>query len=121
MTERTTRWVRRIVVALVVGLPAIAAFLFLAVEVSSQPPFCGTCHNMRPYYESWKHSSHHDVACVECHIPPGIESEIQKKVEALSMVNSYLTGTYGNKPWGDVSDRSCLRSGCHAKRLLLGR
>ncbi|HVO27251.1 MAG TPA: cytochrome c3 family protein [Candidatus Margulisiibacteriota bacterium] len=121
MTERTTRWVRGLVVAVVVGLPAIAAFLFLAVQVSSQPPFCGTCHNMRPYYESWKQSKHHDVACVECHIPPGVESEIRKKIEALSMVTSYFTGTYGSKPWGDVSDRSCLRSGCHAKRLLLGR
>jgi cytochrome c nitrite reductase small subunit len=121
MEEHVARWARRIVVAAVVVLPAIAALLFLAVQVSSQPPVCGTCHNMRPYYESWQHSSHHDVPCVECHIPPGIESEIRKKYEALSMVTSYFTGTYGGKPWGDVTDASCLRSGCHSKRLLLGR
>jgi nitrate/TMAO reductase-like tetraheme cytochrome c subunit len=121
MDGRAKRWGQRIVVAAVVGLPLVAALLFLAVQVSSQPPVCGTCHNMRPYYESWRHSSHHDVPCVECHIPPGIESEIRKKYEALSMVASYFTGTYGSKPWGDVADASCLRSGCHAKRLLLGR
>jgi hypothetical protein len=76
---------------------------------------------MTPYYESWLTSHHKDVACVECHIPPGIRSEFRKKYEALAMVARYFTGTYSTNPWAEVDDQSCLRSGCHVKRVLLGR
>lgn len=120
MSERARERLKRAFVAALVLVPTGAAMTFLAFEASSQPRFCGTCHVMTPYYESWKHSTHHDVACVECHIPPGVESTLRKKYEALSMVTSYFTGTYSTNPWTEIDDRSCLRSGCHAKRLLLG-
>ena len=92
--------------------------LVLMVETSSQPQFCGSCHIMAPYYESWKTSSHRDVPCVDCHISPGITHEIRKKWEALSMVTSYVTGTYGTNPWAEIDDAACLR--CHQRRLLAG-
>ena len=90
-----------------------------AVEATSQPKFCGSCHIMEPYYQSWLTSSHKDVACVDCHIPPGIYSEIEKKKEAISMVASYFTGTYGTNPWAEVDDAACLQ--CHQRRLLAGK
>lgn len=93
--------------------------LFLAVEISSQPRFCGSCHVMEPYYQSWVDSSHQDVACVDCHIPPGVAQEVRKKYEALSMVVSYFTGTYGTNPWAEIDDAACLR--CHERRLLAGK
>jgi nitrate/TMAO reductase-like tetraheme cytochrome c subunit len=100
---------------LAVGLVAMLS----AVEVSSRPQFCGSCHVMKPYYESWKESTHRNVACVECHISPGITAEIRKKYEALSMVARYFTGTYGTNPWAEIDDAACLR--CHERRLLAGR
>jgi len=121
MSERLIRWAKIAVVGLVIFIPGGAALTYVGFEVSSQPRFCGSCHIMNPYYESWKTSSHKDIACVECHIPPGIESELRKKYEALSMVVRYFTGTYSTNPWTEVDDRSCLRSGCHEKRVLLGR
>lgn len=121
MRERALIWAKRIFVALIVGIPAGAAFMFLSVEVTSQPGFCGSCHVMTPYYESWKTSSHKEVLCIECHIPPGVVSEARKKYEALAMVARYFTGTYSTNPWAEVDDESCLRSGCHSKRVLLGR
>jgi len=89
------------------------------VQMSSTPDFCGTCHIMKPYYQSWKHSKHNKIACVECHISPGITAEVNKKIEALSMVAKYFTATYGTKPWAEVDDAACLR--CHERRLLDGR
>ena len=74
---------------------------------------------MKPYYESWKHSKHNKIACVECHISPGITAEVRKKYEALSMVAKYFTGTYSTKPWAEVDDAACLR--CHERRLLEGK
>ena len=98
------------------GLAAALALVALgtAVEVSSQPQFCGSCHIMSPYYESWKISKHRNIACVECHIAPGVTAEIRKKYEALSMVTSYFTGTYGTNPWTEVDDAACLK--CHERR-----
>src|SRR5262245_39223255 len=90
------------------------------MQVTSTPQFCGTaCHIMKPYYESWSHSKHNQIACVECHIAPGITAELRKKYEALSMVVKYVTGTYGTNPWAEVDDAACLR--CHERRLLAGR
>jgi nitrate/TMAO reductase-like tetraheme cytochrome c subunit len=93
--------------------------LVLMIEVSSQPQFCGGCHIMAPYFQSWKTSSHQEVPCVDCHIPPGIAHEAKKKWEAMSMVVSYITGTYGTNPWAEIDDAACLR--CHERRLLLGQ
>ncbi|MFB6285989.1 MAG: cytochrome c3 family protein [Candidatus Bipolaricaulia bacterium] len=118
---RRTSWLLRLLWIAIVLLPLGVAAAFVGIEVSSQPGFCGTCHVMAPYYESWKTSSHDDVKCVECHIPPGITNELRKKFEASSMVVSYFTGTYGTKPWAEVPDASCLRPGCHEQRLLSGR
>lgn len=121
MQRSLTTLAKRSVVLLSVLVPAGAALAFLAIQVSSQPRFCGGCHYMTPYYESWKTSTHKDATCVECHIPPGLRSEFRKKYEALAMVARYFTGTYSTNPWAEVDDASCLRSGCHAKRLLLGK
>lgn len=92
---------------------------FIMIQMTSQPLFCGSCHVMKPYYNSWKTSSHNEVPCVECHIPPGIGSEIRKKYEALAMVARYITGTYSTNPWTEIEDNACLR--CHEKRLLAGK
>ncbi len=93
--------------------------VLITFQITSQPRFCGSCHFMRPYYESWKMSAHNTVPCVECHIPPGFTSEIRKKYEAFSMVVSYLTGTYRTSPWAEIDDAACLQ--CHKRRLLRGR
>lgn len=105
------------VAALVVALGLVATVT--AVEVTSKPRFCGSCHIMAPYYESWKGSSHKNFACVECHIAPGVTAEVRKKFEALSMVARYFTGTYGTNPWTEIEDAACLR--CHERRLLAGQ
>lgn len=118
---RAHPWIFRLLWFVLIAVPLGVAALFAGMEVSSQPGFCGTCHYMQPYYRSWQTSSHSDVSCVECHIPPGIGAEFQKKYEALSMVASYITGTYGTNPWAEVPDASCLRPGCHEERLLAGR
>ena len=103
-------------VGLAIGVALVLTYG--AMEASSTPAFCGTCHVMQPYYESWEISSHSEIACVDCHIPPGITAELRKKYEALSMVARYFTATYGTNPWTEVEDSACLE--CHERRLLSG-
>jgi nitrate/TMAO reductase-like tetraheme cytochrome c subunit len=99
----------------VVTVIAMTAF----VKVTSQPTFCKSCHVMEPYFAAWETSTHSQVTCTECHIPPGFEGTVHSKFMALSMVANYFTGVYKrSKPWAEIEDASCLRSGCHDTRLL---
>ncbi|TWT39993.1 Cytochrome c-type protein NrfH [Phycisphaerae bacterium RAS1] len=90
---------------------------------TSRPNFCGTCHIMGPYYESWSHDVHgekHGVLCVDCHYAPGERLTIKAKFKGLSQVASYFSGRYGaGRPRAHVSDDSCMRSGCHGDNVFL--
>lgn len=102
-------------------------FLFLLlcaglfVKFSTSSYFCGTCHIMKPYYRAWKNSTHNFVPCVDCHYPPGFVEEFKGKIQASAQVFKYITRTYGTKPYAEIEDSSCLRKGCHSRRLLEGR
>ncbi len=93
---------------------------FVALEATTRPEFCRSCHIMEPYYDSWASSSHKNVSCVECHYEPGLLETFEGKFKALSQLAKYVTSTEGSKPWAEVSDYSCMRSGCHSTRLLEG-
>ena len=70
------------------GVPALAAVAMVGVSVglfaftfsygegtaylSNDPAACANCHVMAEPYESWRRSSHRNVAvCNDCHLPPG--------------------------------------------------
>ncbi|HVT88696.1 MAG TPA: NapC/NirT family cytochrome c [Tepidisphaeraceae bacterium] len=113
---RPTLW-GWILIAGLAGLVGSAAF----AEYSMKPDFCRSCHLMEPYYQAWHNSTHKNVACVECHFEPGLENTLKGKWQASSQAVKYITQTYGSKPHAEVRDTSCMRSGCHEKRLLEGK
>jgi predicted CXXCH cytochrome family protein len=115
----TPRGLRIVTFGAALGAGLMLVGVLFMVQVSSTPRFCGSCHIMKPYYDSWSRSKHNQIACVECHISPGITAEVRKKYEALSMVVKYFTGTYSTNPWAEVDDAACLR--CHERRLLEGK
>jgi len=90
-------------------------------EYSMQPEFCQSCHLMEPYYQAWHASAHKNVACTECHFEPGVEGVLYGKFQASSQAIKYITQTYGSKPHAEVRDVSCMREGCHTKRILQGK
>ncbi|MFP4082549.1 MAG: cytochrome c3 family protein [Candidatus Aminicenantes bacterium] len=110
---------------LIIILSAAGFFLILflaSVEYTSHSKFCSTCHYMKPFYQSWKTSSHSHIECNTCHYPPGVRSKLRAKVEGLLQLGRYWTKLYlKSKPWAEIPDESCLRQGCHEKRLLEGR
>jgi hypothetical protein len=113
---RRRGWVLLIFLLFIVGS---GSFLW----VSTKAWFCKSCHIMKPYYASWKASSHGQkgVECIECHFPPGLQNAVAAKLRASSMLVSYLTGTYSTQARAEVQDASCLRPGCHDTRLLEGK
>ncbi len=96
--------------------------IFASMEWTSRSEFCNTCHYMEPFYRAWQHSSHKDVDCVTCHYEPGLASKIRGKLAGLEQLFKYATRSYlRSKPWAEIPDASCLRSGCHEQRLLKGK
>jgi nitrate/TMAO reductase-like tetraheme cytochrome c subunit len=88
---------------------------------SSTPSFCNSCHIMEPYVASWKTSSHNQVSCIKCHFAPGWENAVRSKVLAVRYVVATVAGLHVTKPVAEVEDASCLREGCHEKRLIEGK
>jgi nitrate/TMAO reductase-like tetraheme cytochrome c subunit len=109
----------------VAGL-ALLTLSAYSIKITEHPKFCTVCHYMGDYYESWQHSSHRDVACVDCHYEPGLSAELQGKVNGLLQLAKYVSHSYGTKPHALISNRSCMRVGCHdqmdhSKQTLLFR
>lgn len=109
----------------IILLAAAGLFLVLmvgSVEFTSHSNFCASCHYMKPFYRSWQTSSHKDIECSTCHYAPGVRSKIRAKFEGLLQVGRYWSKLYlKSKPWAEIPDESCLREGCHDKRLLEGQ
>ncbi len=85
-----------------------------SVKITGHPKFCMSCHYMGDYYDSWQHSSHAEVACVECHYEPGAEAIVVGKLDGMIQLVKYVSHAYDNKPHAEISNVSCMRSGCHA-------
>ena len=73
---------RRTVTVLLVAVVVLVVAGTAAIPVTNHPEFCASCHTIRPSVDSWKMSSHKDVACVECHVRPGLKGFIEDKVYA---------------------------------------
>jgi hypothetical protein len=97
----------------------LLAFTFY--EYSNTPQFCNSCHIMTPYYEAWETSSHNFVPCVDCHISPEKGAQWDAKIQGILQVMKYVTRTYSSKPYAEIEDEACLRSGCHDKRTVEGQ
>ncbi|MCA9061735.1 MAG: NapC/NirT family cytochrome c [Planctomycetaceae bacterium] len=115
--KRWKRLTRRTVIILIVLSVLGSSFVGVAEYHTAQPDFCGSCHNMVPYYESWSvdlHGAKLDVACVECHYAPGERTTVKAKLRGLSQLASYFGGRKAvTRPRAHVTDSSCLTSKCH--------
>lgn len=118
--ERLANLATRLFLFGLLALVVLVLATYSAIHHTAQPEFCNTCHIMEPYYRSWQESSHSNVACIECHYEPGTVETLEGKFKALSQLAKYVTRTQGTKPWAEVSDASCMRTGCHSVRMLEG-
>ncbi len=111
------RGLKRHVLALL-GLVGVVVALGVAATggiyvASRSPDFCTTCHYMEPYYRQWQTSAHKGTSCVACH-------PVRPVTNAVSALR-YLTNTNDPRPRAEVSNESCLASGCHDGRLAEGK
>jgi hypothetical protein len=93
---------------------SLILLVVLALKATANYQFCGLCHNMSTYIESWKNSTHAEASCLECHFEPGLWGELKGKWKAQLHVVMMITGTSHGKPHTEIADASCLRAGCHS-------
>ena len=90
-------------------------------KYTESPSFCGLCHNMKEYVDSWKTSSHNKVSCLNCHRTPGLLNHLKGKLGDLQLAITYLMVGKGTKKLHyEVDDGNCLQKGCHRRDDLKG-
>jgi nitrate/TMAO reductase-like tetraheme cytochrome c subunit len=108
--------------SVMLGVPLIAMVGVSAysLHATSQPSFCGNCHVMQPYIDAWHGSTHGEVNCEECHIPPGGAAFVGGKIGSIQVVIDYWRGNYDmDRSFSAVvSNASCLR--CHESLVTEG-
>jgi hypothetical protein len=101
-------------------------FLFIILflggfKYSESPSFCGLCHNMKEYVDSWKISSHNKVSCLNCHRSPGTLNHLKEKWVDLQLALTYaIIGKGIKKLHYEVNDGNCLQQGCHKPEEIRG-
>jgi hypothetical protein len=100
----------------------IVALLFVGgFKYSESPSFCGLCHNMKEYVDSWKTSSHNKVSCLNCHRSPGLLNHLKGKWGDFQLAMTYLmVGKGFKKLHYEIDDGNCLQNGCHKTDDLKG-
>ena len=91
---------------------------------SETSPFCGSCHEMKQYYDTWKVSSHGperlkgnktvkdgEVGCHACHSWPGLDGYVKTKMVGMNEVVKHVTGNYKTPIQGEPVEERCLE--CH--------
>lgn len=91
--------------------------------MTDDPKACINCHVMTPQYQTWKHSSHREVAhCNDCHVPQ--DSEFKKYAfKAMDgLYHSYVFTTRGEpqvikarEASVNVIQSNCIR--CHQDQV----
>lgn len=112
--DATSRKKKRLYIALGVIL-AIGVIAFAALEYTSSPGFCASCHEIEPSVEGWRSSVHatSDAAtCMDCHADAGFVGEMVAHIGGLQEAYVHLS----QKPEsenisGEVPAERCLE--CH--------
>ena len=114
MVRRTLEWVA---LATGVNLLIIGTASYRGVEYLDSTNFCGTtCHVMLPENTAYHASPHSHVACVDCHIGPGLPWMVRAKVNGLRQVYMVATHTYPRpipSPVKDLRPASQTCEQCH--------
>ena len=114
VVRRTLEWV---VLATGLNLLIIGTASYRGVEYLDSTNFCGTtCHVMLPENTAYHVSPHAHVACVDCHIGPGLPWMVRAKVNGLRQVAMVAFHTFPRpipSPVKDLRPASQTCEQCH--------
>lgn len=95
---KCSTWLNLIVILVVLGIAGAVLCLSAinAYHWTEADEFCGElCHvSMEPENVAHKDSPHANVACVECHVGPGIDAYAYAKINGIRQLVRNVTKTY---------------------------
>jgi nitrate/TMAO reductase-like tetraheme cytochrome c subunit len=95
-------------VLLVIGAAGIQGYDYM-----ESTDFCGTlCHSMGPQYTQHNVSAHVNVACVSCHIGPGVEHFVRSKIDGMRQLFLTLNNSVVLPIKGPVQNLRPARETC---------
>ncbi|MBZ4687884.1 MAG: cytochrome c nitrite reductase small subunit [Clostridia bacterium] len=88
------------------------------------PQFCGSCHFMGPWAQTWYHSAHREVAsCNDCHIPHDFvrgsfyKAYTGSRDVVLTIAGKVPTAFYITEHGSQVVHENCLS--CHGELMRI--
>ncbi len=114
-----------VVVLTVVNISLFATVTYQGYHYMDSTGFCGTvCHKvMGPEYAAHERSPHANVACVECHIAPGIGGYLKAKFSGLRQLAAIVTSTYHRPiptPVKELPSAALTCEKCHSPERYFG-
>lgn len=96
LTNKPMRLVRVLAVLTLVNFATVGTAGYEAVHYMDSPQFCGkVCHPvMTPTYEMSLDAPHSRIACVECHIGPGVDAFVTAKLSGMRQLAAVAFDTY---------------------------
>jgi nitrate/TMAO reductase-like tetraheme cytochrome c subunit len=96
---------------------------YRGVAYMDTPNFCGqSCHVMAPQFSAYRRSPHASVACVECHVAPGVPGYLHAKVNGTKQLFMVISGNYPRPILAEGKipppQETCLN--CHNSKRLVG-
>lgn len=90
-----------------------------ALELTSTPQFCQSCHEMRPEYVTWKASVHSQISCVDCHVKPGAKNMVLHKIESFKQLYDHITGQVYPPITLDTPISNQICEQCHSQNRVV--
>jgi nitrate/TMAO reductase-like tetraheme cytochrome c subunit len=98
-----------------IGVVLLVIAYAVPAAMTASPEACGRCHEMKPFYESWRVSSHRAAApnCLYCHVKPGIANLVLYRFAFWGEIAASVTGA-DFKPLGSVKPDLGVCRRCHS-------
>ncbi len=104
----------------------IFAFVgYRSIHFMESATFCGlTCHQvMSPEYTVYQRSHHAEIACVECHVGPGVGWLIKSKLDGTRQLAGVILDNYSRPietPIHNMRPAEHICGECHSKESYQG-
>lgn len=110
---------KRFLATLVVAFVLFVIGNIWFIHFTSSPPFCTSCHYIRPYVATWKTSPHKQFVCTNCHFGIGPRDYMMCKINGMDELIKTITGKgIPPHPHSVINNDICLQAGCHDRSKL---
>jgi len=110
-TRPRRRLQRRTVLIIIAAVLVVALFVALPTFISSRPAFFGRYPQLEVAYSTWSESTHAEVTCEQCHVPPNALARTGYRLLMVGQVYLSPFGSSAPDVFRTPTNEACLA--CH--------